>query len=106
MMRLTSTAGSKNAAQATTAAQNLCRGKSPIERAIERAGSRAAFAESLGVTVQAVCQWVRRGWLPPARALEIEKLYAVPRAEMMKPALRAIMDTPRRGAGSSRGDVL
>lgn len=62
-----------------------------IERAIERAGSRAAFAEALGVTVQAVCQWVRRGWVPPARALEIEDLYAIPRIEMMKPELRAII---------------
>jgi hypothetical protein len=41
--------------------------------------------------VQAVCQWVRRGWVPPARALEIEDLYAVPRVEMMKPELRAII---------------
>ncbi len=78
----------------------------PIERAIGRAGSRTAFAESLGVTVQAVCQWVRRDWAPTARALEIEKLYAVPRAEMMKPALRAIMEAPLRGARSSREDVL
>jgi hypothetical protein len=78
----------------------------PIERAIGRAESRAAFAESLGVTVQAACQWVRRDWVPTARALEIEKLYAVPRAEMMKPALRAIMEAPLRGARSSREDVL
>ena len=100
MTRPTSTSGRENAAQ------NLCRGKSPIERAIGRAGSRAVFAEALGVTVQAVCQWVCRGWVPTARALEIEKLYAVPRAEMMKPALRAIMEAPRIGAGSSRGDIL
>ena len=78
----------------------------PIERAIGRAGSRAVFADALGVTVQAVCQWVRRGWVPTARALEIEKLYAVPRADMMKPALRAIMEAPRSDAKSSRGDVL
>ena len=63
----------------------------PIERAIERAGGRTAFAKTLGVTVQAVCQWVKRGWVPPARALEIEDLYSVPRVELMKPALRAII---------------
>jgi len=61
-----------------------------LDRAIERAGSRIAFANALGVTQQAVCQWVRRGWVPPARALEIEDLYAIPRAELMKPELRAI----------------
>lgn len=61
-----------------------------IDRAVERAGSRAAFAEKLGVTPQAVCQWSRRGWVPPARALEIEDLYGIPRAELMKPSLRAL----------------
>ena len=106
MTHPTSISGRENAAQAATAAQNLCRGKSPIERAIERAGSRAIFAKMLSVTVQAVSQWVRRGWVPTARALEIEKLYAVPRAEMMKPALRAIMEAPCISAGSSRGDIL
>ena len=65
-----------------------------IERAIERAGSRAAFAQTLGVTVQAVCQWVRRGWVPPQRALEIERLYDVDRAYLVKPDLVALVGEP------------
>lgn len=64
---------------------------SPIECAIERAGSRIAFATELGVSVQAVCQWVKRGWVPPARAVEIEQKYNVPRLDLIKPELRAIL---------------
>ena len=64
-----------------------------VEAAISKAGTRRDFALSLDppISVQAVCQWVRRGWVPPARALEIEDLYAIPRVEMMKPELRAII---------------
>jgi DNA-binding transcriptional regulator YdaS (Cro superfamily) len=66
----------------------------PIETAIDRAGSRTNFAKALGVTVQAVCQWVKRDWVPVSRALQIEDLYGVPRAELMKPELRAIITAP------------
>lgn len=62
----------------------------PLQRAIDSAGGRAPFASALNVTVQAVCQWVKRGWVPPARALEIEDLYGVPRADLLKPDLRDI----------------
>jgi hypothetical protein len=67
-----------------------------IETAIEKAGSRRAFADSLTppVTVQALCQWVRRGWVPPARALEIEQLYGVDRAYLVKPELVALVGAP------------
>lgn len=52
----TSTCGSDNAAEATTAAQNVRLEKSPIERAIERVGSRANAA-TLSVTPQhAACE--------------------------------------------------
>jgi hypothetical protein len=58
-----------------------------IDTAITKAGGRRAFAKSLQppVSLQAVFQWVRRGWVPPARALEIERLYGVDRALLVKP---------------------
>jgi DNA-binding transcriptional regulator YdaS (Cro superfamily) len=66
---------------------------SGIEAAIQRAGSRQIFADSLEppVSVQAVCQWVKRGWVPPARALEIERRYNVDRTHLVKPALVALV---------------
>jgi len=73
-----------------------------IEQAILKAGeacgnplrARSAFARHLGVSVQAVGEWVRRGWLPPQRALEVEELYGVDRALLVKPSLRALVGEP------------
>lgn len=67
-----------------------------VEVAIEKAGDRRTFARSLtpSVTIQAVGQWVKRGWVPPARALEIERLYGVDRAYLVKPDLVALVGAP------------
>jgi hypothetical protein len=69
---------------------------SGIETAIAQAGSRRAFAASLNppVSVQAVGQWVKRGWVPPVRALEIEAKYGVDRAHLVKPNLVALVGEP------------
>jgi hypothetical protein len=69
---------------------------SGIETAIAKAGDRRTFALSLNppVTVQAVCQWVKRGWVPPTRALEIETLYRVDRALLVKPSLIPLVGEP------------
>ena len=58
------------------------RGMTAIDTAVAKAGGRRAFAHSLcpPVTVQAVSLWAQRGWVPPARALEIEGLFGVDRA--------------------------
>lgn len=42
--------------------------------AIEWAGGKLALAKALGVTHAAVSQWLREGGLPPARAIELERL--------------------------------
>lgn len=67
-----------------------------VEVAITKAGTRRSFALSLSppITVQAVCQWVRRGWVPPARAMEIERLYGIDRAHLVKPELVALVGEP------------
>lgn len=60
---------------------------SGIDRAVASAGDTASLAERLGVTRQAVCSWIKRGWVPHKRALEIEALYGVPRVDLLKPTL-------------------
>lgn len=67
-----------------------------IESAIQQAGGRRAFAESLNppVSLQAVFQWLHRGWVPPRRALEIERLYGVDRAHLVKPDLVDLVGAP------------
>lgn len=67
-----------------------------LEIAIAKAGSRRAFAERLRppVSVQAVCQWVKRGWVPHRRALEIEAAYGVDRSLLVKPDLVDLVGEP------------
>ncbi len=45
-----------------------------IQTIVEWFGSQKRMAEALGVDKAAVCQWVAAGKLPPARAIQIERL--------------------------------
>jgi DNA-binding transcriptional regulator YdaS (Cro superfamily) len=51
-----------------------------LKKAIERAGSKRALAEKLGVKPQAVSQWKER--VPPLQVLKIERVTGVPRHEL------------------------
>ena len=62
-----------------------------IKKAIEKAGGANALATKLGVTHQAIYTWVRRGWVPAQRALQIEIIYDVPRGDLFKPELAALL---------------
>lgn len=44
-----------------------------IERVCELMGGQTALAKYLDVTPQAISDWVRKGRVPPARVLSIEK---------------------------------
>ena len=62
-----------------------------IKKAIDLAGGANALAAKLGVTHQAIYTWVRRGWVPAQRALQIEIIYDVPRGDLFKPELAALL---------------
>jgi DNA-binding transcriptional regulator YdaS (Cro superfamily) len=64
---------------------------SGIERAVRAAGNQSRLADELGVRSQAVCQWVAQGYVPVDRALEIERLYGVPREALVAPRLRPLI---------------
>ncbi len=59
--------------------------KKGIDTAVELAGSQGLLARQLGVSQQAVCRWVERGYTPLRRAQEIEAVYGVPRAALANP---------------------
>jgi DNA-binding transcriptional regulator YdaS (Cro superfamily) len=65
-----------------------------IDRAVEAAGTQAKLAEILGVTQQAVAGMVRRGHVSPARAIEIEALYGIPRRDLVSRRLADLLSTP------------
>lgn len=60
--------------------------------AVEAAGSQVALASFLRVSEAAVSGWVRRGWVPAQRAVELERKYGVPRAQMLDPKLLSIIN--------------
>ena len=57
-----------------------------------KAGSQAALAEQLGVSQQAISKWLRRGYVPIKRVLECEATYGVPRARLLDPRLRDLVE--------------
>lgn len=44
-----------------------------LQRAIEVVGTQVALAAAIGVTAQAVNQWLTKGRIPAERVLEIER---------------------------------
>lgn len=69
-----------------------------IEIAIDRGGGIVRFAKALGVTHQAVYSWKKRGWAPADKALVMESLFSVPRADTMDPRLAAVFAAPQQDA--------
>ena len=62
-----------------------------IKKAVDLAGGANALALKLGVTHQAIYVWMRKGWVPAQRALQIEHLFDIPRVELFKPELAALL---------------
>lgn len=61
-----------------------------IDEAVYRSEkSQTRLAELLGCTSQSVNQWVRQGWVPLDRAIQIEELYGIPRQRLIEPELFA-----------------
>jgi DNA-binding transcriptional regulator YdaS (Cro superfamily) len=67
-------------------------GSNPVEAVVAAAGNQSNLASSLGVTQQAVSKWLRRGWVPLARAAEIEHLFGIPRKQLINPRLVDLLD--------------
>lgn len=64
-----------------------------IYAAVRAAGSQTALADRIGVTQQAINKWVRLGWVPMSRAVEIEKTFGVPCRDLVSPKLKALINT-------------
>lgn len=53
------------------------------------------MAKDLGVSFQAVQQWVKQGYVPLTRVTEIEALYGVPRHRLVNPKYLETMTRPQ-----------
>lgn len=65
---------------------------SGIAEAIRIAGGQVALAQKLGCSQQNISRMHRRGWVPPKRVVEIEQITGVPRARLINPRLRNLVD--------------
>ena len=63
-----------------------------LRRAIDAAGDVQALRAALGVTHQAIYHYKRIGYVPLARALDIERLYGVPARNLVSPKLLSAVD--------------
>lgn len=58
-----------------------------IEEAIYAAGSQTKLAKMLGCTQQNVGFWLRQGYCPAERVIEVEQATGIPRARLINPKL-------------------
>lgn len=65
-----------------------------IADAAQLAGSQGALAELLGVSRQAVSVWLKRGWVPAGRAIEIEDRFGIERTRLVSPRLMELVRPP------------
>lgn len=64
-----------------------------IADAIRAAGSQDRLASMLGCKQQNVSFWLRRGYVPVARVVEVEQVTGVSRDRLVKPGLLDLLDT-------------
>lgn len=62
-----------------------------VTDAAKAAGGVPALAAALGVSPQAVREWIKFGYVPPRRAQQIEIQYGIPRTELLSPKMRSAM---------------
>lgn len=62
---------------------------SAVLTAITKAGGPTAMAKALGVTPQAVWDWRAKGYVPLARAKEIEMQFGIPRGDLVSAKVRS-----------------
>lgn len=65
-----------------------------LNLAIARAGGIVSFARKMGVSHQTVSYWRKQCCVPPARAITIEQLFGVPRANIVNPTLARLLSEP------------
>jgi hypothetical protein len=64
----------------------------PVKRVVAAAGSRAKLAERWSISVQAIHEFVQKGYLPIDRAKDAAVWSGVPLRELVRPDIRKVME--------------
>jgi hypothetical protein len=62
-----------------------------IRKAIFMAGGQVKLAEQLGVSQQSVAKWLKQGYTPLGRAIELETRFGIPRRVLIDKRLRELV---------------
>lgn len=71
----------------------MSQNESGVAEAARLVGGQRALGELVGASQQAVAKWCKRGFVPPARVVEVEQLTGVPRARLIKPQLVGLLES-------------
>lgn len=71
---------------------------SGIAAAIAAAGTQIGLGRELGVSQQAVSQWIDQGWVPLVRAGQIEARYGIARTRLVNPKILALVGAAAKDA--------
>lgn len=69
-----------------------------IREAVALAGSQKNLADELGVTKQAVQEWVVKGYVPNGRIEEIERRYGIEPSRLCDPKLLELLTHKKGGS--------
>lgn len=67
--------------------------KSGIELAVEAVGGQVALAQRIGNSQALVWSWLKQGYVPVLRAVEVEQASGVPRFKLIDPRIAGIINT-------------
>lgn len=68
------------------------------------AGSQTALANVIGVTPQAVHNWVKDGFVPAARCHQLSAIYGIPTNRLINPLLCGLATPKQKGARFIKND--
>jgi len=74
----------------TTMRENPSIYHTAVFKAVELSGSIAELAKKLGVSRQVIYVWIRQGFVPLRRAIQIEEIFGIPRVQLIDPVLHTI----------------
>lgn len=60
---------------------------SHLKTLVAQNGGPSKVSRKLGVSRQALHEWLCQGWAPPIRAVQLETAFGVPRLRLMDPLL-------------------
>jgi hypothetical protein len=63
-----------------------------LDDAVKKIGGARKVAAKMKVSHQAVYVWIKRGWAPMKRAIQLERMTGIPRAKLIDPQIAKLLN--------------